>query len=342
MSLKVRDATHEVSSKGAFVRTNAGFRNLVKANPSNDQELKAEPGRYHLYISYACPWANRCFAVLKMKGLQEAITVSIVHPVWQKTKPDDPQDEHYGWTFKDPANPPITNAKGFNSFDCKGCIPDTINNCAFIRDLYEMSNDTDGKYSVPVLWDKHDSKIVNNESSEIIRMFNQEFNEFATNPDLDLYPEHLRSQIDEINSWVYPKINNGVYRSGFARTQEAYNEAVTDVFEALDNVEDILSKNRYLTGSALTEADIRLFMTLIRFDEVYVVYFKTNCKRIVDYPNIHNYLRELYQIPEIQTTINMDHIKNHYFGSHPVLNAYAIVPKGPGVIEDLLKPHNRS
>lgn len=198
----------------------------------------------------------------------------------------------------------------------------------FVRDLYEAAKDTTGKYSVPVLWDKRENTIVNNESSDIIRMFNSSFNSIAKNPTLDLYPEGLRSSIDDVNEWVYPTINNGVYRCGFATQQGAYEAAFKELFSSLDRCEEILSKQRYVAGNALTEADIRLFMTLIRFDEVYVVYFKTNAKFIREYPNLKGYVQDLYQTPGMRESINMQHIKTHYFTSHPKLNYYAIVPVG--------------
>lgn len=333
---KSRTALDETAKDGAFVRTDAGYRNQVTAGG----EFPPEAGRYHLYVSYACPWACRCLATLYLKGLEDAIGVSVTHPTWKRTRPDSPSDQHAGWFFAAPGDPPATNRNGFGSFPADdGCIPDTINNATFVRDLYEKSNDTTGKYSVPVLWDKKLGVIVNNESSEIIRMFNSEFNSIAKNPDLDLYPEDLRSKIDAVNEWVYPSINNGVYRCGFAQSQAAYDAAVVELFEALDRVEGILSKQRYLVGDRLTEADLRLFKTLIRFDDVYVVYFKTNQKFIHQYPNMREYVKELYQIPEIQRSVNMNHIKTHYFTSHPQLNWFGIIPKGPG--EWYKEPHNR-
>jgi putative glutathione S-transferase len=266
-----------------------------------------------------------------MKGLQDVIGLSITHPTWQRTRPDNPEDTHTGWFFASPEDPPVTNSEGVGSFDCSGCVPDTVNNVKFVRDLYAIADpaqDTSGKYSVPVLWDKKEKIIVNNESSEILRMFNSAFNDLATNPSLDLYPEELRSEIDAVNEWIYPNINNGVYRCGFATTQEAYNIAFKDLFTALDRVEEILSKRRFIAGDVITEADIRLFMTLIRFDPVYVVYFKTDKKAIREYSNISEYVKDVYSTPGIKESISIDHIKKHYFTSHPKLNAYAIIPGG--------------
>ena len=327
-------AVDEVDMKGAFKRVDAGFRRIIK----KDSELAPEAGRYHLYISFACPWASRCYAVLRLKGLEDTIGVSVVHPTWQRT---NPLDDHTGWAFKDPKDAPIPNQKGFGSFSCEGCIPDTVNGAKFIRDLYELSKDSIGKYSVPVLWDKKTKTIVNNESSEIMRMLNSEFNDISKVTELDIYPETLRSVIDEVNGWVYEHINNGVYRCGFAKTQEAYDAAVESLFVHLDKAEEILSKHRYLCGSQLTEADIRLFMTLVRFDEVYIVYFKTNCRPIASYPNLLNYCRDLFSLPAVAASVHMDHIKTHYFTSHPTLNWYAIIPKGPNFVALLRQPHDR-
>ena len=225
------------------------------------------------------------------------------------------------------------------------CIPDTVNGAKTIRELYEISNDVEGKYTTPVLWDKKNNCIVNNESSDIIRMFNTGFSKFhGVKESVDIYPSHLRSQIDETNEWIYHSINNGVYKCGFARSQSAYDEAVDVLFKALDRLEKHLSENRYLVTSyeqGITEADIRLIVTLLRFDAVYVVYFKTNVRRLAEYKNISGYIRELYQLPYIKSTTILDHIKQHYFCSHPTLNAYSIIPRGPdNTIEFNLK-HNR-
>lgn len=321
---------------GAFQRSEAGFRSFVGAEGG---EFPAEAGRYHLFISWACPWANRCAAVRTMKGLEHAIGMSVVHPVWQRTRPDDAADGHTGWVFRGPDDEPLQTPRGCGSFAPGGLVPNTVNGARTVRELYELSDDTAGLYSVPVLWDTQTSRIVNNESSEIIRMLNSAFNDFAEAPGLDLYPEPLRAEIDEVNAWVYPTINNGVYRCGFARTQEAYDAAVESLFEGLDRVEEILSRQRYLAGASLTEADIRLFMTLVRFDEVYVVYFKTNCRKVEEYPNMMNYCRELYQA--MPTAVNMEHIKMHYFTSHPRLNHFGIIPRGPDTERKLQQPHDR-
>eukprot|EP01134_Creolimax_fragrantissima_P005597 CFRG5597T1 len=309
---------------GEFIRTDAGFRKWIKADGSTP--FTPESNRYHLYVSYACPWASRCMAVCALKGLEKHISFSVVHPVWEETRPGDPEDDHRGWMFK-------------LEEEFAGNIPDTLNNAKSIRDLYELANDTLHKYSVPVLWDKKTASIVSNESSEIIRMFNNEFNEICERPEIDLYPEALRKDIDSVNEWVYPMLNNGVYRSGFASKQEPYEAAVTEVFQALDRIEGILSKQRYIAGDQITEADIRLFVTLVRFDEVYVGHFKCNKARLADYPNTENYTRDIYQTQGISGTVNMAHIKHHYHRSHPSINPYGIVPVGPGV--DFSQAHDR-
>ncbi|CAM9649378.1 unnamed protein product [Chrysoparadoxa australica] len=244
--------------------------------------------------------------------------------------------------FAEESDPPVTPRTGVGAIDCRDCIPDPHFGSKSIRDLYERSKDTAGKYSVPVLWDLKEGCIVNNESSEIVDMFNSAFNGIAKNPALDLQPAETVAAANDVNEWIYANINNGVYRCGFARSQEAYDRAFADLYRSLDKCEQILSKQRYIAGDVFTIADIRLFVTLVRFDEVYVVYFKCNKKRISDYPNLHNYLRELYQMPALQETTNMAHIKNHYFTSHPELNILSIVPGGPGALEDLLLPHNRA
>lgn len=273
--------------------------------------------------------------------MEDAIGLSVVHPTWQKTRPNDPQDGHAGWVFRSEDDEPLPTSTGHGAFRVSGVVPDVVNSTRSVRELYERCSDQRGKYSVPVLWDKKTSQIVNNESSEIVRMFNSAFNEIAANPDVNIYPEELRKEIDAVNEWVYPTINDGVYRCGFARSQEAYDTAISQLFPSLDRVEDILNKQRYIAGNRFTEADIRLFMTLVRFDEVYVVYFKTNCKRVEDYHNMFNYCRELYQMPWMQGAINMEHIKVHYFTSHPTLNFYGIIPKGGDTVAKLLQPHDR-
>ncbi len=306
------------STGGAFKRSEAQFRNWVtsdgSAGPSGDAGFKAESGRYHLYVSHACPWANRTMIFRALKGLEDHISVSVVHP--------DMLGE--GWTF---------------ASDFEGATGDTLFGTDFARDIYiKAQPDVTTRVTVPILWDKQRETIVSNESSEIIRMFNSAFNEL-TGDQQDFYPEALRTQIDEINKRVYDEINNGVYKSGFATTQKAYDNAVHTLFEALGWVEDILSKNRYLTGNQVTEADWRLLTTLVRFDPVYHLHFKCNRKRIIDYPNIWAYTRELYQWPGVAGTIHFDHIVRHYHYSHDTINPYRILPINPEI--GWQAPHGR-
>lgn len=319
-----RSALDEMSDTGAFLRTASTFRNIISRDPNS--QFPAEAGRYHLYISYACPWASRCLAYLKSKGLDKAISFTSVKAIWGRTKETD---EHMGWVF------PTTNEEE------PGAELDPLNGAKSVRELYEIaSTNYTGKYTVPVLWDKKFKTIVNNESSEIIRMFNTEFNDIAENPTLDLYPSDLQAQINEVNEWVYSGINNGVYKCGFARKQEPYEEAVNQLYNALDKAEEILAKQRYLCGNKLTEADIRLFVTLIRFDEVYAVHFKCNKKLLREYPNLFNHTKDIYQIPGMSSTVNMQHIKHHYYGSHPTVNPFGLVPVGPNI--DYSTPHDRA
>ncbi|CAH3044061.1 unnamed protein product [Porites evermanni] len=289
MSVKPPDWSTDISKKGEFVRTPSKFRNQVTADGSSG--FLAEADRYHLYVSLACPWAHRTLITRKLKGLENAISYTVVD--WFLGTE--------GWTFTD-SKPK--------------CSLDTVNGCRTLREVYNLSNpEYSGKVTVPVLWDKKKKTLVNNESSEIIRMFTKEFNAFCATEEqknLDLYPDHLSEKIEELNGWIYPNINNGVYRAGFATSQEAYDVAVKDVFNALDKVEDTLSKSRYLTGNTITEADVRLFTTLVRFDMVYVGHFKCNKKRIIDYPNIWGYLRDLYQTSGIGETVDAEHIQKHY------------------------------
>lgn len=305
------EAEQEVDKRGAFVRSESGFRECVQA--AKDAKFPAESGRYHLYVSYACPWACRTLAARKLKGLEDAIDVSVVDPLFRPTKPE--VDSHKGWTF--------------DKESYAGSTGDKVYGASSIRELYEKlaGEGVATKFTVPMLVDTKTDTIVNNESSEIIRMFNHEFDEFAKHPEVDLYPESLREAIDAVNAWVYPMLNNGVYRSGFAKSQEAYDEAVKEVFEALDRMEDILSKQHWLVGDGkvFTEADLRAFVTLVRFDPVYVTHFKCSKKTIREYPNLTNFMREIYQMPGIDSTVNMVHIREHYQLSHKSINPYGIV-----------------
>lgn len=305
------------STKGRFVRSEAQYRNWITADgsagPSGESGFKAEPGRYHLYVSLACPWAHRTLIFRRLKGLEKMISVSVVHSY---------MGEH-GWTFdREP-----------------GASGDELYGLDYMYQLYQKADpDYSGRVTVPVFWDKQRQTIVNNESAEIIRMLNSAFDGIGATAG-DYYPEPLRAEIDRINDEVYDRINNGVYKAGFATTQDAYEQAVTPLFETLDALEQRLSRQRYLCGDQITEADWRLFTTLIRFDAVYHGHFKCNLKRIVDYPNLWDYLRELYQWPGIAETVNMDHIKGHYYRSHGTINPTGVVPLGPVQALDL--PHSR-
>ena len=297
---------NEISSDGAFVRAATSFRGTVSKESSHLHA--AEPDRYHLYVSLACPWAHRTQMVCALKGLEDLITVDVVHPYLTDQ----------GWSF---------------DTDFDAATGDRVSGYSFLQQIYRaVSPDYAGVITVPVLFDKKLGTIVNNESSEIIRMLNTEFNAYARHPEIDLYPENLRSQIDELNTWIYPSINNGVYRSGFAQTQQAHEEAVNELFDALDRVEQILQGQQFLCGDTLTEADVRLFPTLIRFDAVYHTHFKCNRKLIAQYPAMHRYMASIYRLPGIAETINMEHIRFHYFFSHRHINPTGIVPRGPDVL----------
>eukprot|EP00586_Coscinodiscus_wailesii_P010238 CAMPEP_0172497994 /NCGR_PEP_ID=MMETSP1066-20121228/107801_1 /TAXON_ID=671091 /ORGANISM="Coscinodiscus wailesii, Strain CCMP2513" /LENGTH=300 /DNA_ID=CAMNT_0013271059 /DNA_START=38 /DNA_END=936 /DNA_ORIENTATION=+ len=288
---------------GEFKRVESAWRNVI----SKGSRFAPEKDRYHLFVAYACPWAHRTLIVRALKGLQDTISVTVVHPIWQKTKPDDGSDTHCGWVFgvaddDGAAGSSFVNVKGLGGpfpsryFDNN---PEPFFGCVSVRELYERAGDTNGKYTVPILWDKSLNTIVNNESSEIIRMLNSDFNEFSSCPNVDLYPFAMRDAIDSVNEWVYPTINNGVYRCGFATSQKAYDTAIDELTKSFDRIESILQKQRYIAGDKFTEADVRLFVTLLRFDEVYVVYFKTNTRCVAQSPVILNYCREIYQMPGV-------------------------------------------
>lgn len=299
------------STGGRFVRESTRFRDWISADGHTG--FRAEPDRYHLYVSLACPWAHRTLIFRRLKKLEDIISVSVVHPY---------MGEH-GWTFDND----------------ESCVADLVNRKHYLHEIYTLADSAyTGRVTVPVLWDKKEQTIVNNESAEIIRMLNSEFDEF-TDIKTDFYPAGLRDDINEINEVIYHNVNNGVYRCGFATTQQAYEEAFTDLFDTLDRLENRLDRQRYLVGRQLTEADWRLFTTLLRFDAVYYSHFKCNKHRIVDYRNLSNYLRELYQHPGIQPTVNMRHIKRHYYESHHSINPTGIVPLGPEL--DFEAAHDR-
>jgi putative glutathione S-transferase len=296
---------------GRFLRKQSRFRNWIRADGSTPYAPAA--GRYHLYVSLACPWAHRTLIYRKLMGLEHAISLSVVEPLMATD----------GWTFG----------------DAPGSVPDFVNHAKFLHEIYVKADPQySGRVTVPVLWDRQRGTILSNESSEIIRMFGEEFGGVAES-DVDYRPTELRDEIDAVNEFVYPFINNGVYRCGFATTQEAYEEAYHQLFFALDAVEERLGRNRYLVGDRITEADWRLFTTLVRFDSVYVGHFKCNRNRIADLPNLSGYLRELYQLPGVRDTVNFAHIKEHYYRSHTTINPTGIVPMGPTL--DLDAPHGR-
>lgn len=301
----------ERDSSGKFNRMPTQFHHWITADGSSG--FKAEAERYHFYVSLACPWAHRTIIMRSLKGLQQAIGLSIVDPILSEK----------GWMFS----------------DASGAIPDSVNQTSYLQEIYlKAKPDYTGRVTVPILWDKQTQTIVNNESRQIIRMLDTEFSAIAES-NTDLYPKDLREQIDQTIDAIYMPINNGVYRSGFATSQAAYEEAVTELFENLDRWEQVLGLQRYLCGDRLTEADICLFTTLIRFDSVYHGHFKCNLKRIMDYPNLWNYLKDLYQHPGIKETCNLDHIKRHYYMSQTAINPNRIVPKGPLINFD--EPHDR-
>lgn len=295
------------STDGRFVRKSPQFRHWITpdgaAGPSGEAGYKAEADRYHLYVSLACPWAHRTLIFRELKGLADLIPISTVH--WYMADK--------GWTFE----------------AGHGVVPDSVNGAQYMYQVYTAAMpDYSGRVTVPVLWDKHTHSIVSNESSEIIRMFNSAFDDIGA-VEGDYYPEALRADIDSVNERIYESINNGVYKCGFATSQDAYEEALKPLFDSLDWLENHLSTQRYLVGTEITEADWRLFTTLVRFDSVYVGHFKCNLRRIVDYPNLSGYVRDLYQQPGIAQTVNMQHIKHHYYASHETINPSRIVPSGP-------------
>ena len=313
------DQWYDTSSTGGrFVRNLPQFRHWITSDgqpgPSGEGGFKAEPDRYHLYVSHACPWAHRTLIFRALKGLENMISVSVVN--WYMADK--------GWTFE----------------AGDGVVVDSVNNAEYMYQVYTAAMaDYSGRVTVPVLWDKKNQTIVSNESPEIIRMFNSAFDDVGAIAE-DYYPEKLRSEIDELNERIYESVNNGVYKCGFATTQEAYEEAITPLFDTLDWLDERLASKRYLTGSTITEADWRLFTTLVRFDPVYVGHFKCNIRRIDDYPNLSGYVRDLYQQPGVGETVNMQHIKHHYYASHESVNPSRVVPKGPAI--DFTTAHDRA
>lgn len=316
---KWKDIWYDTKSTGGhFKRSTSQFRNWVtadgQAGPQGKAGFKAEANRYHLYVSLACPWAHRTLLMRTLKGLESLISVSVVHPLMLEN----------GWTF---------------ARDFPAANGDELYQLDYLYQLYLRADpDYSGRVTVPVLWDKQQQTVVSNESADIIRMFNSAFDDVGAIAG-DYYPAALRSDIDDINGWVYDQVNNGVYKAGFATTQSAYDEAIATLFDALDRLEQILAKHRYLTGNTLTEADLRLWTTLVRFDPVYVTHFKCDKRRISDYPNLYGFLREIYQMPGIAETVDFAHIRNHYYRSHGTINPFGIISIGPQ--QDLLAVHGR-
>ncbi|MGV3162044.1 glutathione S-transferase family protein [Streptococcus hyovaginalis] len=297
------------STGGKFVRSQSQFRNWITkdgiAGPSGKEGFKAESGRYHLYISLACPWASRTLMMRKLKDLEDHISLSVVNPYMLEN----------GWTFEE--------------YD--GVIPDPLFESQYLYQLYLQADPNySGRVTVPVLWDKKNQTIVSNESADIIRMFNTAFNDITGNTD-DYYPESLQEAIDDINAIVYDNVNNGVYKTGFATEQSVYEKELNSLFAELNRLEELLASQEWLVGNQMTEADIRLFTTLVRFDAVYYGHFKCNLKRLVDYPNLWNYTKRIYNLPGISETVNFDHIKTHYYGSHKTINPNGIIPLGPEI-----------
>jgi putative glutathione S-transferase len=314
-----QDAWYDTkASQGRFVRTEAQFRNWItrdgRPGPTGDGGFRAERGRYHLYVSLACPWAHRVLIYRKLKGLEDLLPLSAVN-LYMGAE---------GWTFE--PGPSV--------------IPDSVNHAKRLYEIYTIADPRySGRVTIPFIWDKERRTIVSNESADIIRMLNDAFDEITGNL-LDFYPAEHRKEIDELNAVIYPNVNNGVYRAGFATTQEAYEEAATAVFAALDALDARLAARRYLTGPRVTEADWRFFTTLARFDAVYFGHFKCNRRRIVDYPNLWGYVRDLYQTPGVAETVNIEYYKRHYYGSHKTINPHLIIPIGPVI--DFGAPHDRA
>jgi glutathionyl-hydroquinone reductase len=321
------------------------WRDFISREPG--AKFPPESGRYHLYVSYACPGSHRALIVRALKKLEDVISVTYCHPTWRLTNPTDPNDKHRGWVFGIPGGKPFPNTIGRGGpFPpaYRDTEPDPVFNAYSVRELYERADDNSGKYTIPLLWDKKLNTIVNNESSDIAYMLNSCFNGICTNSDLDLYTEadeEGRARLDEVSEWLAPLMIHGVYRCGFAKNQQSYDRAIGELCDAYDRADDILSRQRYLTGDTLTDADIRLFVTLIRFDEVYAFYFKANARLVMLTPSLLNFCREIYQIPGIRSTCDMEQIKAHFYGSHAEWNKYSVIPRGLGFMELLDMPHDR-
>eukprot|EP00563_Minutocellus_polymorphus_P004057 CAMPEP_0181043656 /NCGR_PEP_ID=MMETSP1070-20121207/12835_1 /TAXON_ID=265543 /ORGANISM="Minutocellus polymorphus, Strain NH13" /LENGTH=514 /DNA_ID=CAMNT_0023122021 /DNA_START=10 /DNA_END=1554 /DNA_ORIENTATION=+ len=337
------NSEEEKKSEIDYVKRKEAEWKLISNDPGS--KYAPEPDRYHLYVSLACPWSHRVLIVRALKGLEDVVSMTVVYPIWQRTRPDDPSDPHTGWVFANPeSEAPVTNADGvggpFPSVFHRN-EPDPIFGCKSVRDLYEQAGESDGKDTVPMLWDKKTGTIVSRESLQIMKMLNGCFNEFSKNAALDLYPVAERNKIDETGDLIYP-LSNGVYRVGFATTQKDYDESLDALEAVFDKVESILSNQRYICGGHVTEADARLFVTLIRYDEIYSVYFKCTTRSVMASPILLDYCRDIYQTGDIRETVDMEQAQAHYYCSHPELNKYSIIPRSKGFIKKLEQPHDRA
>jgi len=320
------------------------WRNFVlPADEDDDVQFPAEKGRYHLFASYACLGSHRALIVRALKGLEDVVDFTILHPIWRGTK-EGTEEEQRGWVFGDPEGEPFQNSAGRGgpfSADFEGSKPDPFSSSTSVREIYENAGDETGKFTLPFLWDTKENTIVNNEPSEIAYMFNSSFNEFAENSSFDLYPEEKSQVLSDTIEWLIPMMIRGLYRCGFARTQEVYDKAITELETAFDRAASVLERQRYLTGETLTDADIRLFVGLFRFDEIYHVYFRMNSRMVMLTPALLNFCRDIYQLPGVSETCSMEHCKAHFFCSHAEWNKFSIIPRGIGFVASLEIPHNR-
>jgi putative glutathione S-transferase len=329
------------SSMSAMTNTMATKDGSYKRNASKHRRTSVEPeaGRYRLHVALACPWAAGALSTLYLKGLEDVIAVSVVHPTWQKTR-DDADDAHCGWVYRSPGDAPLANPLGHGSFDCDDALAPDPSGAASIRDVYASCGDLDGPFTTPLLFDTKTNEIVSNESLDILRILNDQFDGLAKRPRVNLYPEALEEELAALNAdVVYPCVNNGVYRCGFSKSQAAYDAAARDLFGALDALEATLGERRFLGGDRFTWLDLRLYHTLVRFDPVYSVYFKTNARLVKDHPNLYAFVRDVYALDAVRRSTNMKHIKTHYFTSHAHLNPYGIIPASDG--PDLERPARR-